>query len=126
MKIIQKSYVINASIEKVWDALVNPKTIEKWSGSKAVMSDIQGSDFKLWNGDIWGKNIEIQKESKLVQEWYGGKWKEPSIVTFTLKKVGDGVQLDLKHINVPEDIESFDTGWDDYYLGEIKKLLESN
>lgn len=124
MKKIYKSYVIKSTIEKVWQALVDPKVIKIWSGSDAVMSEEQGSEFKLWNGDIWGTNIIVEKNSRLVQDWYGGKWKNPSIVTITLEQIKEGIKLELIHTNIPEDIESFSTGWDEYYLGEIKKLLE--
>ena len=96
-----------APLDKVWDALVNPKTIEKWSrldssaehptGSREVlqkeatslggagpakMSSKNGFSFSLWGGDIWGKNIKVTPKKELIQEWFAGKWPKPSIVTF--------------------------------------------
>ena len=59
MKIIKKNYVVNASIEKVWDALVNPSTINKWGGGPAKMSAVSASEFELWGGDIYGKNTKV-------------------------------------------------------------------
>jgi len=68
--------------------LVNPEIIEKWSGTEAIMSSDVGFEFKLWDSSIWGKNIKVTPEKLLKQEWYGGKWKKPSIVTFELTSEG--------------------------------------
>ena len=59
MKTIKKIYTINSSVDKVWEALVNPKIIEKWSGAKVEMSDQKDFNFKFWDGDIFGKNLEV-------------------------------------------------------------------
>ncbi|EKD62433.1 MAG: hypothetical protein ACD_52C00171G0003 [uncultured bacterium] len=125
MKIIKKVYKIKSSVEKVWDALTNPVTMDKWGANSAKMSDKQDFEFSLWNGDIWGKNTEVVSGKKLVQEWFAGKWSKPSIVTFTLSEKDGVTTLALVHTGVPEkEFDSINTGWDSFYLGEIKKLLE--
>ena len=48
MKVIKQEYHIWAPLERVWDALVNPKTIEKWGAGKAEMSDKEEKKFSLW------------------------------------------------------------------------------
>ena len=141
-----------APLDKVWDALVNPKTIEKWSrldssaehptGSREVlqkeatslggagpakMSSKNGFSFSLWGGDIWGKNIKVTPKKELIQEWFAGKWPKPSIVTFRLTHKNGCTTLFLTHKAVPiKELDSIDKGWHDYYLGEIKKLLEDS
>lgn len=120
------SYTINAQVAEVWQALTDPKIITKWGGGPAKMDGRVGTKFKLWGGDIWGTNIEVKPQSSLKQEWYGGDWPKPSIATFTLTKYGSGTKLKLEHSHVPTDeIKNFEQGWHDYYLGAIKKLLES-
>ncbi len=125
-KTIKKVYTIKSSIEDVWKALVDQTVIDQWSGGPSKMEATVGTDFKLWNGDIYGRNIKIIEESTLVQEWFGGDWPKPSIVTFSLKKENSNVILELKQTNVPDaDIDDIDAGWDDFYLGPLKNLLES-
>lgn len=125
MKAIQKKYLINAPIEKVWEALINPKVIEKWGAGPAEITDKESTEFKLWGGDIYGKNLEVVKNKKLVQEWYGGDWVEPSKATFILTQRGDATILDLIHENVPDrEAKDIDQGWDDYYLEPMKNYLE--
>ena len=125
MKTIEKCYVIAAPIAKVWQALVDPALIAQWGAGPADMDDGAGTDFKLWGGDIFGKNVAVDHERKLVQDWYAGDWAEASIATFTLAEEAGGTRLDLRHSNVPEDaVEDIDSGWDMYYLGAIKRFLE--
>lgn len=126
MKTIVQDYHINASIEKVWQALTNAKEIEEWGAGPAEMDENMSTKFSLWGGDIHGTNIEVEKFKKLVQEWYFEDWHEPSIVTFKLTKQKEFTKLELLHENVPdEEYEDIDEGWKEYYLGPLKKYLES-
>lgn len=126
MQSLSKNYVINASIENVWKGLTDVKTIEKWSGSRCVMSDQENTEFKLWDGDIWGKNTKVVKERVLEQEWYGGKWEKPSIVVFNLTSKKGATILSLIHHDIPQnEVESFNSGWEDYYIGPLKAVVES-
>ena len=125
MKSVVQDYLINASIEKVWEALISVHEIESWGGGPAKMDDKEGTKFSLWGGEIYGTNIEVEKFKKLVQEWFSGKWKEPSIVTFKLERNGHATKLKLLHENVPDDeLEDIDDGWRQYYLGPLKNYLE--
>lgn len=125
VKIIKKKYLIKAPVEKVWESLVNSKIIEKWGAGPAEMSDKENVEFKLWGGDIFGKNTKITENKKLVQDWYGGKWAQSSKATFTLTKKGKNTLLELVHENIPDkEAEDIDNGWDDYYLGPMKEYLE--
>jgi activator of HSP90 ATPase len=125
-KIIKKVYNISTTIDHVWRALVDSDTIDEWGGGPSKMDSKVGTEFELWNGDIYGKNIEVVKEKKLVQEWFGGDWAKPSIVTFNLKKDKNETILKLEQINVPEEeFKDIEEGWDEYYLGPMKLMLET-
>ena len=127
LKTIKKLYEIAASQSQVWKALVEPEIIDKWGGGPSKMDSKIGFHFQLWGGDIYGKNIEVEEEKKLVQEWFGGNWKKPSIVTFTLKSENKNIILELEQVNVPdEEADDIDQGWDEYYLNPMKKMLEKN
>ncbi|EKD86890.1 MAG: activator of HSP90 ATPase 1 family protein [uncultured bacterium] len=125
MRTITKNYTINAPIEKVWDALVNPVTIDKWGGGPVKMEATQNFKFEIWGGDIHGKNIKVEKNKILKQDWYSGDWSKPSRLRFELFEKDGKTILHLLHENVPDDeAKDIDKGWDDYYLGPIKDLLE--
>lgn len=127
MKTIKQKYLVNAPLEKVWQALVDPKEISKWGGGPAKMSEEENFEFSLWGGDIYGTNIKVVKEKKLVQDWYGGKWEKPSKVTFNLEEKGGKIEIELIHEDIPDsEAADIDDGWKRYYLGPLKDLLESS
>ena len=122
---IEKSYFINAPVSKVWQALVDPDLIEKWGGGPLEMRAEVGAEFTLWGGSIHGTVTEVQPESRLAEDWFGDDWPEPSLVVFELAADGDATRLTLTHTGVPPDQEGdFDTGWDDYYVGPLRDLVE--
>jgi uncharacterized protein YndB with AHSA1/START domain len=124
MPTIEKTYEMNATPEEVFEALVNPELIEDWSGDEAKMSADIGGKFSLWGGQMFGTNLEVVKNKKLVQEWCYDQWKEPSKVTFTIKSKGKVTILDLLHENVPEkSVNSISDGWDAYYLGAMQDMF---
>lgn len=122
---IEQSYTIKAPIDVVWKALTDATDIKEWTGTEAIMDDQEGTEFKLWNGDIHGKNITVSENDELVQEWYSGDWKEPSTVTFTLTKLGENTKLNILHEGVPEDeVEEIEDGWKEYYIDPLKEYVE--
>jgi len=125
MKITRQTYHVHSSLEEVWKALTDPKYIDGWGGGPAKINDKEGSKFEFWGGDIHGKNIEVIKNKKLVQEWFAGKWDKPSIVTFALTKEGDKVLIHLLHKDIPDnEAKDIEQGWKDYFLGPLKEYLE--
>ena len=129
MKTIKQNYTIKSTLSNVWRALVSPEYIDEWGGGSSDMSEEKGADFSLWGGSIWGTNKEVIKEKKLVQEWFSEskhrKWDQPSIVTFELSQVKETIHIVLIHENVPDsDAKSIEEGWDEYYLGPLKKYVE--
>lgn len=129
MKTIKQTYQITAPIEMVWEALVDPKHIDKWGGGPSIMDGKAGTKFSLWGGSIWGRNTKVAPGKKLVQDWYSEneeeKWKNASIVTFELYKELDCTKLELIHENIPNsDAKNIDEGWKDYYLGPLKEYVE--
>lgn len=125
MKNLKQTYTIKAPVDKVWNALVDPREIDDWGAGPAEMDDQVGTEFKLWGGDIWGKNLEVEPSKRLVQEWYGGEWAEPSKVMLLLKADGDGTVVELDQSNIPDDeAKEIADGWKRYYLGPMKEMLE--
>ena len=116
---------IDGTPEEVFLALTNPFTIELWSGSPAVMDDKEGTEFALWEGDITGKNLKVVKDQEIVQEWDFGELPEPSIVTIKLHSHKTGTNLEVKHVNIPDEAyKNIEEGWREYYIGAIKRFFE--
>ena len=127
MKTFKKTFRINAEPSDVYSALTNPYTIELWSGYKAEMSTVPGSEFSLWEGDIEGRNIEFVQDRKVVQEWYFGDQEEKSIVTIAIFPDKQNSSVTVEHTNIPdEEYDSIAEGWREYYIGAIIDFLNPN
>ncbi len=125
MKEIKEYYKIKASPEEVFTALTNPFTIELWTGYPAKMDDKEGTEFSLWEGDIVGKNLEIKKNRKIVQEWYFGEQNERSIVTIELFEDKKGTHVKLTHTNIPDmAYENMKEGWNQFYFANLKRFFD--
>lgn len=125
MKTVQQKYFINAPLEKVWQALVDPDIMEDWSGGPVKMKDEEGFEFELWGGDIYGKNIRVVPQKELVQEWTAGVWEQPSKVTFTFFPKGNETIIELLHEDIPDnEADEIEDGWKSSYMGAFKEYVE--
>lgn len=125
MKIIRQTYTIKAPVNKVWHALVDPKDIEGWSGTKAVMDAKVGTKFTLWGTEIHGTNLEVIPYKHLKQEWYAD-YDTPSYVTFILSESNGTTIVELIHEMVPADkFKDIKEGWKDYYMKPLKMYVEA-
>lgn len=124
MPTIKQTYEMDATPEEVFEALVNPDVIQIWSGDEAKMSPNVGGTFTLWGGQMFGTNLEVVKNKKLVQEWCYDQWDAPSKVTITIKPKGKQSVVELIHEDVPEkSVQSITAGWDSYYLGAMQEMF---
>ncbi|HEY6162472.1 MAG TPA: SRPBCC domain-containing protein [Bacteroidia bacterium] len=124
-KTIKQSYEMKATPSQVFKALTDARIIAKWSGAPAKMSARKGAKFELWGGDMFGKNLEVVKDKKLVQEWCTHTFS--SKATFTIKAKGKNSIVDLLHENVPaQSYKNYSDGWKHYYLGPMQQMFEEN
>ena len=120
-------YIILAPPNEVYAALTNPLSIKLWTGEEAVMSTEPGSEFSMWEGSIFGKNIEFEENKKIVQQWYFGDQETPSIVTIKLHEDKKGTSVELRHTNIPDEaFEDIQAGWNDSYFGALQDFYAEN
>ena len=125
MKDYKNYYIIKSSPEMVFLGLTNPLTIQLWSGEKAEMNAVEGSEFSMFDGDISGRILELVKSEKIVQQWYFGEQEEPSIVTIKLHPKGDYTSLELQHTNIPdEDYNDMVEGWNNMYMDRLMEFYD--
>ncbi len=126
MKNFKKHFQLSAAPADIYNALVNPVMLEIWTGEPAVMSEEPGSEFSLWDGSITGRNIEFDKNARIVQEWYFGEQDEPSVVTIKLHPKGKGTSMEVLHTNIPDDaFENIIEGWNTDYMEGLEQLFEA-
>lgn len=115
-----KYYIISAEPEEVYTALTLEPTIMLWTGAPASFKLEEGSDFSMWDGNIVGKVLSFETGKILVQQWYFGEQKDPSIVTFKFHPHKKGTSLQVSHTNIPEsDYTEILSGWDEVFMGDL-------
>ncbi|MEI6886795.1 MAG: SRPBCC domain-containing protein [bacterium] len=124
-QVIIKSYSIKSKSEKIWKCLFIPSEIYLWGGGKAYITDQAGTKFSYWEGEAFGKILEIDKHKKVVLEYFEQGWKTPSKVTIKLFESGSTTSVTLEHVNFPNEFkDAISYNWDRWYFYSIKKHLE--
>ena len=121
---IKQRVVINAAPDEVYNALMDAGIHSKFTGSRATIVPKVGGKITAWDNYITGKNIELIKGRKIVQEWSTTEWPEgypPSILTIMLKKAGNRTELVMVHSKVPKaQMKSYSDGWKEWYWNPLK------
>jgi activator of HSP90 ATPase len=113
----------------VYEALMDAKKFEAWSGKKATINRQVGGEFVAYEGFVQAVNVEIIPNKRIVQAWKGGieEWPKGhySIAAFALDSTSDGTRLSFTHIGVPESAYSIvEPGWVQAFWNRMKKALE--
>jgi len=126
--VITQKVTIPASSEEVYDALLNPKKHSDFTGSRATGKEIVGARFTAWDGYISGRNLELEKGKRIVQEWVTTDWPEgypPSRLEFTFREVEGKTELTMVHSDIPAEQEKeLAQGWVDFYWEPLKNHFE--
>jgi activator of HSP90 ATPase len=124
---IEQTVFIEASPEEVYDAFLDAKKHGAFTGSPATTNAKVGSEFQAWDGYITGKNIELVKGKKIVQEWETSEWPKGyprSRLELTLTPKKGGTELKMVHSQVPaEQVAEYTSGWPESYWEPMKEYF---
>ncbi len=119
--------MIAASPGEVYDALLSARKHSEFTGSPATTNARVGSTFKAWDGYISGKNLELVKGKKIVQEWTTTEWPKDypsSRLEFTLTAKKGATQVKMVHSKVPaEQTDDYSKDWYDSYWNPLKEYF---
>jgi len=125
---IRQKVFIAASPEEIYEAFMNAKKHSEFTGSKATSNPKVGGKFTAWDGYISGKNLELEKGKRIVQEWITTEWPQgypPSKLELTFGKVKDGTEITMTHLGVPEEqADDLKQGWIDFYWEPLKDYFK--
>jgi len=124
---IEQTVFFEAAPEEIYDALLDPREHSEFTGSPATTSAKKGATFTAWEGYITGKNLELVKGKKIVQEWKTTEWPDgypASRLELTLTAKKGGTELKMVHSKVPaEQVESYTGGWKSAYWDPLMEYL---
>jgi activator of HSP90 ATPase len=125
---IRQKVGIPASPIEVYEAFIDAKRHSEFTDSKATCDPRVGGEFTAWDGYISGKNLELEKGKRLVQEWVTTEWPKgypPSRLELTFTKVRGGTEILIVHSGVPtEQADDIAEGWNEFYWEPLKKYFK--
>jgi activator of HSP90 ATPase len=138
---IHQEPVFKASRKRVYEALTDAKQFQKVILlSAAIHSDAAkaqgnipaeiaaepGGAFKLFNGLIVGRNLELVPNERIVQAWRVAYWPAGgwSLVSFALVEQGSETKVVFDHTGFPKgDADHLLEGWNGNYWQPLAKFL---
>jgi len=132
--------IINATTDKVWDALINPEMIKKYMFGTTAISDWKEGSKIIWKGEWDGKSYEdkgkilqLESQRRLQYSHYSplsGLNDNPEnyhIVTIDLAKKDNETMVILTQDNNPDEKtkDHSEKNWK-MMLTSLKKLLEES
>ncbi|MDP3742136.1 MAG: SRPBCC family protein [Candidatus Micrarchaeota archaeon] len=126
---IRQTVLFHCSPHAVFELLMDSKKHSKFTGGKATVSRKVGGKFSIFDGGLYGKNLELKKDRKIVQAWAckmnGWPAEHFSIATFTFAAAKGGTKLTLVQPGVPAGcFKDISNGWYTYYWEPMKEMLE--
>jgi activator of HSP90 ATPase len=113
------STIISAGPEVFYCAWSDSYSHSLFTGSPAKMNPAVGSSFSAWDGNIFGSNLRMIPEEKIVPSWRTFEFPasgSDTLLTFTFESASGGTRIFITHENIPEgQVEDFKKGWEDYY-----------
>ncbi len=121
---IEQTVFFEATPEEVYDALLDPKKHSEFTGSPAATNAKKGATFTAWEGYISGKNLELVKGRRIVQDWRTTEFPDGypfSRLELTLTAKKGGTELEMVHSKVPADqVAEYTGGWKSAYWDPLK------
>jgi len=125
---IKQKVTIPAAPEQVYDVFMDAKKHSEVTGSKATGKPVVGGKFTAWDGYISGRNLELEKGKRIVQEWVTTEWPQdypPSKLELTLNAVDGNTELVMVQSSVPaEQAEELLEGWTEFYWEPMKSYFK--
>lgn len=130
---MKKSFTLTAkfpaSPKEVYEAWLDSDAHSAMTGgSPTIMSNEEGQPFAAHNAYLWGKNLELVPNKKIVQTWRTTGFKstdEDSKIEVSLEEVKEGTLLTLKHTNVPEQEIHVEQGWVSHYFEPMTSYFKN-
>lgn len=114
---------ISASPSEIYKAWLDGDQHAAMTGAPATGKAEVGVEYSAWDGYIFGRNLELVPEEKIIQSWRTSEFRdddEDSLLEVYLKPADGGCDLTLVHHRIPENQPDYEQGWRDHYFNPMK------
>lgn len=116
----EQSATIPATPAEVYDAWMSSDKHTAMTGGAATVDPVVGGKFTAWDGYIWGRNLDLDSPTRIVQSWRTSDFTDADVdskIEVTLEPAGSGTLLRLRHSDVPSNDHGYeDGGWQSNYF----------
>lgn len=127
---IELEHHFNTTAADVYAILMDERKHGSFTGDTVEITEMENASFSLMSGLVYGKNVLLQKGSKIVWSfalnhinWPENHWSE---VTILLKQgIANECTLALSHTNVPEHLSDFiKQFWEENYWNALSYYID--
>lgn len=132
--------ILNAPLQKVWDALTKPELVKLWQYGSELTTDWQpGSSIRFrteWQGKVfeqWGKVLEVRQPELIRYSLFAprpdleDKPENYFIMNYTLTAEDGRTKLQiLQEDNRPNAVQEEPQGEENPILASLKSMVEEN
>jgi activator of HSP90 ATPase len=122
---IHQEVILPSPPAAIYRALLDSAAFSKLTGGAATIEAQEGGAFTCFDGYIFGRQLELVTDRRIVQAWRTQRWPEGdwSTIRFELHAVEGGTKLVFDQHGAPEgDVPSLSAGWHEHYWEPLKKL----
>lgn len=112
------------SASTLYNAWLDGELHAEMTGGGASCTPEEGSEFTAWDGYIWGTNLKLEPNKRIVQSWRTSDFLEAdddSRIEIEFTPNDGGCAVTLHHSHIPEDHPSdYEQGWEDHYFAPMR------
>jgi len=124
---LEMSIDVPAAPEVIYRAWLDSRTHAEIVGAPAEIADGIGGEFRVWDGYITGRTLELDPPRRIVQAWRTTEFLDSdpdSRLELRLEPLGEGTRLTLLHSEIPKGQgPTYEAGWEDNYFVPLKKYF---
>jgi activator of HSP90 ATPase len=132
---IHQEVDFKVSPQKLYDALLSSKdfsastkkSFSVFSENSATIDAATGGVFRLFDGHIIGRILELVPGRRIVEAWRVVDWPDGkySIASFEISARGSGTHLSFDHIGFPAGLkEHLSEGWKQHYWDALTNYFQ--
>lgn len=122
---IERSTVLPAPPEAIYDAWLDGPGHSAMTGSPATSDPVEGGRFTAWNGFIEGTWQTLERPRRLAMAWSTSAFPEgapPSHVDVALEPVDGGTRVIIRHRDIPDGQgDAYFGGWHEKYFAPMAR-----
>lgn len=111
--------IFRVTPKQLFEAWLDSDQHSSMTGGQAFITEDEGDPFNVWDGYIWGKNLELRPYEYIRQSWKSVDFadgQDYSTLEITLEEIPNGTRLTLRHSDLLESDEHYKQGWIDHYF----------